>query len=374
MPHDHFSARWTGTVRVEKSGPVVFGVASDDGSRVFVDGKNVIDDWSGHAVRDRLATVNLEAGKDYPVVVEYYNGTQDAVMRFGWGPPQELLPAEYAEAIRGADAVFACMGFNDKTGASVQYEGEGSDRPYALPSAQLEMLDKVFALNAKTGVVLTTGGAVDVKGWLEKTPALMMTWYPGSDGGTAVAEAILGEVNPSGKLPFTWEHSWEESPAYGNYPTKESGRVNTYKEGVFVGYRREKLESNPPLFAFGSGLSYTTFEVGVEGTPAVKNGIMHVDVSVKNTGKREGAEVVEVYASPEDEAGVERPSRSLVGFAKVKVGAGESKTVGVDCPVSYFGYWDEKSHGWKGLSGTYRVYAGRSSLELGRGVEVVLAK
>ncbi len=297
VPHDHFSARWTGTVHVEKSGPVVFGVAADDGARVFVDGNKVIDDWTSHAVRDTLATVNLEGGKDYPVVVEYFNGTQDSVMRFGWGAPQELLPSAYAEAIRGADAVFACMGFNDKTGASVQYEGEGSDRPYALPAVQLELLEKVFALNAKTGVILTTGGAVDVKGaggWLAKTPALMMTWYAGSDGGTAVAEAIVGDVNPSGKLPFTWEHSWEEYPAYGNYPTKESGRVNTYREGVFVGYRREKLESQPPLFAFGSGLSYTTFDVGIEGTPSVKEGVMHVEARVKNTGQRDGAEVVEV--------------------------------------------------------------------------------
>ncbi|MGN6367153.1 MAG: glycoside hydrolase family 3 C-terminal domain-containing protein [Phycisphaerae bacterium] len=372
VSHDHFSVRWTGTVRVEKSGPWVFGAASDDGSRVFVDGQKVIDDWSGHAVRDRTATVNLQAGKDYPVVVEYYNGTQDAAMRFGWGPPQEVLPAEYDDVIRNADAVFACVGFNDKTGASVQYEGEGSDRPYALPAVQLDLMQKVFALNPKTGVILTTGGAVDVTGWLDNARSLMMTWYAGSNGGEAVAEAVFGDVNPSGRLPFTWEHSWEEYPAYGNYPTKESGRVNTYKEGVFLGYRREKLESKPPLFAFGSGLSYTAFDVGIAGTPSVKDGVVHLQVNVKNTGTRAGAEVVQVYASPEEESGVERPSRALVGFARVEVAPGETKSAGVDCPVSYFGYWDDKSHAWKGLDGTYRLYAGRSSLELGQGVEVAL--
>ena len=110
--------------------------------------------------------------------------------------------------------------------------------------------------------------------------------------------------------------------------------------------------------------------MGVEGVPSVKDGVMHVGVRVKNTGGRAGAEVVEVYASPEEAGGVERPARSLVGYAKVKLAAGEEKVVGVDVPVSYLGYWDVGTHGWKGLTGTYRVYAGRSSLELGRGVEV----
>jgi len=376
ITHEHFSARWTGTVRVERSGTYVFSTVSDDGARVMVDGKTVIEDWAAHAAKEDSVTLELEGGRDYPVVVEYYNGLADAVMRFGWGTPQEILPSQYVETIRDADVVFACLGFNDKTGASTTYEGEGSDRSYALPKTQLELLEKTLALNPHTAVLLTTGGAVDAAGWLDKTPVLMMTWYPGSDGGTAIAEAILGDINPSGKLPFTWERQWENYPAYGNYPTKESGRVNNYREGVFIGYRREQLQEKPPLFAFGCGLSYTTFEIGQPAVPQLADGAVTVTVPVINTGPRAGAEVVQLYASPhqDDQRRINRPNIELKAYTKITVAPGELKTVTLSFPISSLAFWDDASHSWSIPSGVYTLYTGSSSTQLGPGIELKLPR
>jgi beta-glucosidase len=277
--------------------------------------------------------------------------------------------------IRGADVVLACMGFNDKSGAAPTYEGEGSDRTYALPAAQLELLEKTFALNPRTGVLLTTGGAVDVSGWLEKTPGLMMTWYPGSNGGTAIAEAVFGDISPSGKLPFTWEHRLEDYPAYGNYPTIETGRVNTYKEGVFIGYRRQHLQDKPPLFAFGQGLSYTTFTLGEpvldpEYVGSKKDSIT-VNVAVTNTGSHAGSQVVQLYATP-PRGELPRPEITLIAYAKIALNPGETKTVALPFSSTELQYWDAAKKGWGFTAGDYTLHVASSSVDLGKSVTLHL--
>jgi beta-glucosidase len=371
IPHDHFSARWTGTIRVDKSGPTVFACSGDDGFRVFLDGKPIIDDWSAHAVVEKNVTIPLEAGKDYPVVVEYFNAVMGAEIHFGWGAPRELLSADDAAAVKSADLVLACVGFNDKTGASVAYEGEGSDRSYGLPAIQLEILRRSLALNPNTAVILTAGGAVDTTDWLDRSPALLDTYYPGSNGGTAVAEILFGETNPSGKLPFTWEHTLADYPSTPNYPSKENGRVNDYKETLFTGYRRPHLQEHPPLFAFGDGLSYTTFDVGAPAAPEVAGDQITLTVPVKNTGARPGSEVVQLYVSP-PKGTVARPDIELKAFAKVSLAPGETKTVKLSFPQASLAYWNIETKGWTQAPGVYTLYAATASTQLGSGVTLTL--
>jgi beta-glucosidase len=371
IPHDHFSARWTGTIRVDKSGPTIFACSGDDGFRVLLDGKPILDDWSSHAALEKNVTIPLEAGKDYSVVVEYFNGVLGAEIHFGWGAPRELLSADDAATLKSADLVLACVGFNDKTGASVAYEGEGSDRPYSLPANQLELLNRALALNPHTAVILTAGGAVDTTDWLDKTPALLDTYYPGSNGGTAVAEILFGDTNPSGKLPFTWEHTLADYPATPNYPSKATGRINTYTETLFTGYRRLHLQDHPPLFSFGDGLSYTTFEVSTPSTPQLTGDQITLTVPIKNTGSRPGSEVLQLYISP-PKGSLPRPDIELKTFTKVSLAPNESKTITLSFPSSSLAYWNPDTKSWTRTPGTYTLYTATASTKLGPGVTMTL--
>ncbi len=372
IPHDHFSARWTGTIRVDTPGPVLLACSGDDGFRVFLDGKPILNAWSTHALIEKSVTLPLEAGRDYPVVIEYFNATLGAEIHFGWGAPHQLLSPDDLEAIRTADVAIACVGFNDKTGTDAPYEGEDADRPYALPALQLEMLHHVLALNPHTAVILTAGGAVDTAGWLDQAPALLDAYYPGSDGGTAVAEILFGDTNPSGKLPFTWEHTLADYPATPNYPSKATGPVNDYKETLFTGYRRPHLQDHPPLFAFGHGLSYTTFAVGTLSLPKISDGSLSLAVPLTNTGTRPGSEVLQLYVAP-PKSPYPRPDIELKTFAKISLAPGESKTITLTLPLTALNFWNPDTHAWTHAPpGTYTLYAATASTQLGTGVSITL--
>jgi beta-glucosidase len=347
-----FSARWTGKIRPSEDGTYVFAVNSDDGSRVLLDGKVIINNWSDHGPRTRDARVDLKAGEGHDLVVEYYNAWGSASVDFGWGKPSVLLTAEDEKTVAGADAVVCCVGTD---------ESEGDDRPYALPEIQEQLIESASKINSKTIVILNAGGNVAMKDWVDGTPVLLDAFYPGQAGGRAIGEIVFGDVNPSGRLPDTFEKDWADAPAFGNYPGKD-GVVN-YAEGIYVGYRWFDTKKIEPRFCFGAGLSYTSFsmdQLKIEKTGSNSYG---VTVRVSNTGKREGATVAQVYVRPKD-APVDRPFQELKGFSRVELGAGEIKTVTIPLDRRAMAYWDVENHRWKVAAGEYEIAVGFSSREI----------
>jgi beta-glucosidase len=238
-------------------------------------------------------------------------------------------------------------------------EGEGSDRGYELPGHQPDLIRAVSALNPRTVVVLNSGGTVATAGWIDHIPALLQAWYPGQEGGRAVAEVLLGKVNPSGKLPMTYEKRWEDTPSLGHYPGKD-GKVD-YAEGILVGYRWFDAKGVAPLFPFGFGLSYTTFSYDKFHIDPMADGQWAVTFQVTNNGTQTGDEISEVYVSPPVSSRAGRPIRELRGFSRETLLTDQSITVTIILDRSAFTYFDEAKGDWAVEPGPYTVEVGSSS-------------
>jgi beta-glucosidase len=247
-------------------------------------------------------------------------------------------------------------------GYDADSEGEGGDRTFELPLGQDELIAAIAAVNKKTIVVITSGGNVDSESWIATVPAVVETWYGGQDGGTALGEMLFGEVDPSGHLPATFERKAEDNPTFANYyPAAGSVKVE-YKEGVFVGYRGYEHNNVQPLFPFGYGLSYTTFgfsNLKVKADSGMAGATVTFDV--KNTGKRAGADVAQVYVG--DDVATE-PAKQLKGFERVMLQPGETKHVTVKLDGRAFAYYDVEAKAWKEKAGSWNVMVGDSSAML----------
>jgi beta-glucosidase len=263
-------------------------------------------------------------------------------------------------AAKGADAVIFCGGFS---GGS---EHENSDRDFELSGLQQRMISKLGAINPRTIVVINSGAGVGMENWYDATAAIVQAWYIGQDGGTALGEVLFGDVNPSGRLPSTFDRRFEDNPAFANYPGKfvpgQDWPVEHYAEGIFVGYRGYDRSHKEPLFPFGYGLSYTTFDFSNMKLEKMPDGV-HVHVDVSNTGKVAGAEVVQVYVG-ENHCTVERPVRELKGFAKVMLKPGESQSVEVLLPRDSFAFWSPVKKDWTVEPGEFTIEAGASSRDI----------
>ncbi len=289
-----FSARWQGTVTAPETGDYVFTVASDDGSRVYLDGRKILDLWSSHPLEHGETQVHLEKGKACHLRVEYFNAKAGAVMRFGWG--RAGLTPEQSAQIASADAVVYAGGLNSHS------EHEGSDRPWEAPPLQVQELQQILKLNPRVILAVNAGanlGYGDVAG---QVSALLWCWYPGQNGNTELAKILFGDTNPSGHLPDTFEKRFEDSPAYGNFPgdVRNGGSVNL-AEGIYVGYRWYDKKKIAPAYPFGFGLSYTTFalkNLQVRSQTLGDSRRFAISIDVTNTGSREGAEVVQLYLRP----------------------------------------------------------------------------
>ncbi|HZC34063.1 MAG TPA: glycoside hydrolase family 3 C-terminal domain-containing protein [Chthoniobacterales bacterium] len=354
LSSDRFSVRWTGMIRSSDSGPHVFRARSDDGIRVFLNGELIIDDWQDHAPRTVTTTYRLEAGKTYALRIDYHNSSGAALAQFAW--------ASFAvpEAIRDYDVAIIAAGFNDGT------EGEGADRTFALPNLQDALIRNVAEKNPRTAVILFSGGNVDMNSWLDRVPVLLHAWYPGQEGGHALAAVLAGEVNPSGKLPVTFEKAFSDNPAAANYPTLDGGKTVSYAEGIFVGYRGYDHFGIEPRFPFGFGLSYTEFEysdmqISSRAVPIGQS--IQVRFQVKNVGDKPGAEIAQLYIHPV-EPSVERPMRELKGFSKIRLSPGEKKEVSFVVDQRAFQYFDPATHQFKTDTGRYRLEVGASSRDL----------
>ncbi len=353
IPADGFSVRWTGRIRFTESGYYQLTVRADDGVRLFLDGELVVNDWSDHSARSATVERWFEAGRSYAMKVEYYENGGEAVVQFAW--KRAVLP----DVVRTADVVILAAGFDATT------EGEGADRTFELPYAQDALISRVLAVNPNTVVIVFGGGGVDMRGWIDQVPAVVQAWYPGQDGGQALAEILFGLVNPSGKLPASFERSREDNPSYPYYHAPSGGSTR-YQEGLFVGYRGFDRLGRDPLFPFGHGLSYTVFEYSdLAINPGRMRGDEEVTVSftLKNAGSRAGAEVVQLYVEP-GRPPVERPIRELKGFQRIWLNPGETHRVTLDLDEAALGYFDDAQHKWVAAPGDYRIAVGASSRDL----------
>ena len=361
---NYVSARWSGYFIPGNPGEHILFVQEAGegfGYRVYVDDKLVIDDWELARARVSQMRLPLAAGAHkirFEYSVHFHWG--GASVRLGIIRPEAVVNAAAKALASKADAVVLAVGFDSES------ESEGADRTFQLPPAQDELINQVVGANKNTIVVVTSGGAVDMNRWLGHVPALFESWYAGQEQGTALAQLIFGEYSPSGKLPVTFERSWEENPAHDNYYPKSGEKRIEYKEGVFFGYRYFDKVPVKPQFPFGYGLSYTTFAYkNLSITPASAAGEQVIDVSldVTNTGHRAGAEVAEVYVG-EPNATVPRPVKELKGFIRVQLNAGETRRVSVTLGRRAFAYYNIKNHDWTVDAGDFNVYVGSSSAQI----------
>ncbi|NVO18530.1 MAG: glycoside hydrolase family 3 C-terminal domain-containing protein [Bacteroidetes bacterium] len=361
MENDNFSVRWTGTLLAPLSRKYVFSTGSDDGVRFYINGKKVIDNWTDHGETVDTAIVAMEEGKSYDIKLEFYEKGGSAVCILGWDLPkdnsQENLVDEAVRIARKSDVAIVFVGSTEFV------ESEGFDRRggMMLPGNQSELIQAVVAANPKTIVVLNTGTAITTSPWLDKTPALLENFFPGQEGGNAIANILFGKHNPSAKLPFSFIRDYSQTPAFKGY--MDAGLQAPYSEGIFVGYRYLDKNNLEPTFPFGFGLSYTTFSYSDMNIVALENGNYKVSLKIKNTGKMKGSEVVQLYVS-DKHSSIPRPEKELKGFAKVSLAPSEEKEVAFLLNHRSFAYYDVVGKSWKVEPGKFDLLAGSSSRDI----------
>jgi beta-glucosidase len=239
-------------------------------------------------------------------------------------------------------------------------EGEGHDHGIELPAIQDRLIAAVAKANPKTIVVLKSGSAV-LMPWLQDVPAVLEAWYPGEEDGNAVAAVLLGQVNPSGKLPLTFPRHLEDTLASNPDQYPGNGATVHYSEGLDVGYRAYNAHNVAPLFPFGFGLSYTSFRFDDLSVTTRSNDHVTVSFRVTNTGQRPGAEVAQLYLNFPPIAEGDEPPRQLKGFRKIMLKPGESKHIDLPLDPLYFSFWSERTHAWQVAQGAFHIMVGDSS-------------
>jgi len=308
------------------------------------------------------------------VVAEYMPHIPGFHLGLGIVPEADLLTEEAKQYAAIADVVVVAVGFNPPT------EGEGYDRTFELPFGQDVLIEAMAAANPHTIVTLNGGGGMGTQRWLDKVPALLHLYYPGQEGGTALAEVLFGKHNPEGKLPVSFDRSWDKNPsAKFYYPVKgadtalhviENNKPPVdyviphvkYEDGLMVGYRYWTTTGKHPLYPFGFGLSYTTFGFSNLKAPetAASGSTVAVSFDVTNTGAEAGAEVAQLYVS-DPSAKTTRPERELKGFEKVRLAPGETRHVTLSLDARAFSYWDAAAHKWTIDPGKFVIRVGDSS-------------
>lgn len=373
-----YHATVTLTVNAPSDGEYQFSLVSAGLSRLAVDGQPLVDAWTdwqpgdtyfGFGSDEVRGSAELKAG-DHQITVEFQPKVVDVgiagfnAVRIGFrrAPLSESV-ANAAAAAAKADYAVLCIGTNG------DWETEGVDRwGLDLPGRQNELVDAVLKVNPNTVVVLQTGGPV-LMPWLDSVPAVLQAWFPGQEAGFAISDVLLGEAEPGGRLPQTFPASLKDDPTHPLNPDVQypgvDGRVE-YQEGLFTGYRHVDKAGVKPLFPFGYGLSYTTFDLSngqLSSASVEPGGTVNVTVQVKNTGSRAGSTVVQVYVS-DKESKLERPHKELKGFAKVHLKAGEIGTVTIPLDMRSLAYFDDAAQAWVADAGEYDVLVGQSSADL----------
>ncbi|PTY05062.1 glycosyl hydrolase [Verrucomicrobia bacterium LW23] len=376
-----FAVRYSGHILPPVTGNYRLGIYAQEGCiRVAIDGEVVVNEWDSDngdgnfeaKFQTRYVTFEraFTAGRPATLVVEYGKRAAKAGLRLEWEIPGTDSPIDKAvRAAREADAVIVCAGLSNL------FEGGGHDRSdIDLPAAQQRLIGALAAANPRTVVVLNNGGVLAAP-WEPGVAALLDAWYPGQEGGRAIARILFGLANPSGRLPDTMPRRLEDHASVHNYPG--DGERVVYEEGLNVGYRHFDAAGIEPHYPFGFGLSYTSFTISAprlshaqvlvskldsetDGEPAVR-----VTTTVRNTGPRAGSEVVQLYIGyPRDAGLLPRPVRELRAFRKVRLEPGETVEVSFPLGAEEFAHWDAAASAWKVAPGDYEILAGRHSRDL----------
>jgi beta-glucosidase len=367
-----FSARLSTRFTPDEDGEHHFGLVSAGLSRLLVDGRLVVDNWSawkqgdtffGAGSEEATGKLDLRAGHAYEVTIEYASPAEDimGIRAVRAGVTRPLGDEHLERAARLAadcDVALVFVGHNG------EWDTEGVDRPHMdLVGRQNELVERVARANPNTVVVLQTGAPVTLP-WLDAVAGVLQAWYPGQEAGNAIADVLFGGVAPSGRLPQTFPVRLEDNAAHGNYPGA-NGRVR-YGEGVFTGYRHHDTKNIAPLFPFGFGLTYTTFAYGdlrLSAEALQPGDTLTVTLDVTNTGPRAGQEVVQLYVRDE-QASLPRPEKELKGFLKVDLAPGETKRVTLTLGMRALAYFDDASAAWVAEAGRFEVLVGSSSRDI----------
>lgn len=352
---DNYSIRWTGKLKAPENGKYQLGLRGNDGFRLYLNGKPVIDQWEKLGYSTKTISLDFVKDQQYDIVIEFHENRGEANIELIWNYGIENDQKDFDEALKmaqNADHIIITAGI---------HEGEFQDRSsLSLPGNQEKMIQEVAKLNKPVTVILVGGSAIKTTAWKDKVGAILDVWYPGEEGGNAVAKVLFGAENPSGKLPITFPVEEGQLPlTYNHHPT---GRGNDYHD-----------LSGEPLYPFGFGLSYTTFEISdlqLDKTKYSENETITAKVWVKNTGSKAGSEVIQLYVK-DLLASVSRPVIELKGLKKVHLNPGESKQVTIEVPVKDLQFLDENMK-WIVEKGTYRIMVGNSSknLPLKKNIEV----
>lgn len=353
---DHFSVQWKGVYKADQSGTIRFQISGDDGYRILVNGKTISGDWGNHALSSRNAFMQVEKDSLYQLQIDYFENVGEATIKFEAGMlDKNLLNYE----LKKADNVVMCLGFDSNT------ESEGFDRPFALPYGQEFLIDEVTKVHKNVITVINSGGGIDFRNWGNKVKAILMAWYPGQEGGKAIAEILTGKISPSGKLPISIEEKWEDNPTFNNYYDKRNvphKRVQ-YAEGIFVGYRGYDRTGKQPLYPFGFGLSYSQFTYENLQLRKKQKNQVEVSFELKNTGKMNAAEVAQIYVK-DCKASVPRPLKELKGYKKVFLKKGETKRITILLNEDAFSFYDTDKKNFVIEKGDFEILVGPSSSEL----------
>lgn len=360
-----FSVRWTGSFMPKRDGCHVFYIQANDGRvRLRLDGKLEADSTGlGFNFQGQIKK-NLKAGQACSIELIYAreNGHDWNQVHLGV-LHEEDARTDYAaamEAARNADAVIVSVGY---TAAS---EGEGHDREFSIGEVQEQLLLDAAQANPKTVAAIYAGGNIDMRRWIDHVKGLLYLWYPGQDGARAAAEILFGKINPSGKLPATFEKSLEDRSSFACYHDDDWDKRTPYEDGIFGGYRHHDRKGHAPRFAFGFGLSYTTFDyknLHLSKTILHADDVLEVSLDITNTGKREGSEIVQIYVRDE-KSSVLRPVKELKGFEKILLAPGETKTVTVNLPFRAFQFWHPDKKQWVAEAGLFEILAAASATDI----------
>ena len=348
-----FSARFESVFVPEQSGNVTFYIAADDGTRLYIGDERVIDDWKEGPTREQTYSMDVIAGKEYKIVLEYWQGGGEGELRFDLGVKKELDYADVADRVADADVIIFAGGISPNLEGEemgVELPGfKGGDRTnIELPQVQKKMIKALKDLGKPVIFVVCTGSAIALPEEDNLVDAIINAWYPGQAGGTAIADVLFGDYNPAGRLPITFYASTEDLPDFEDYDMYD--RTYRYFEGT-------------PLYHFGHGLSYTKFNYGnaqLSSKTLKKNGkTVTLTIPVSNVGNYDGEEVVQLYIKNlQDEYG---PKKSLRAFRRLHIAKGATENVEFTLQASDFEFFDPKSEHMDIKPGKYELIYGGTS-------------
>jgi beta-glucosidase len=374
LPKNNFCIRFTYYIKTTEKAMYKFAVAGDDSYRFMVNGKLLINKWENLPNTIRTISMPLQENSENKIVLEYFQKEKGNPMQSSYNNKadqlQQMLQVsnEAKELAAKSDVVIIAAGFDNET------EGEGLDRSFEMPGGQDKMIEDIASVNKNCIVVMNAGGNVQMN-WLDKVAGLLYAWYPGQEGNTAVAEIVFGNINPSGKLPVSFEKKWEDNPVHNSYYDDDNDLHVKFTEGIFIGYRHYDTAAVKPLFPFGFGLSYTNFNFSnfkISKTNIKKSEGVEVTFTITNTGKYDGAEIAQVYVS-QDVSALPRPVKELKGFSKTFIKKGTSAVVKIKLDKNAFSYFNPAKHSWVTEPGKFKILIGSSSAKIQLQNEITIA-